>query len=157
MDFGKVDEVIDLDSIDFKLPKDPKVTAEVLKKGKGRTKFYVGCAKWGRKDWIGKLYPKGSKEKDFLGLYAKQFNSIEFNGFFYNLHPKETVQKWKAAVPEDFMFCPKFTQTITHLKRLKNTKNDVNAYLDVVSEFGKQLGPIFLCPTRRWRRSRWRP
>lgn len=146
MDFGKVDEVLDLDSIDFKLPKDPAGTTEVLKKGKGNTKFYVGCAKWGRKDWIGKLYPKGTKEKDFLAHYATQFNSIEFNGFFYSPHSKEVVQKWANDVPKDFLFCPKFTQTITHLKRLKNTKADVDAYLDIVSEFGKKLGPIFLMP-----------
>ena len=145
MDFGKVEDK-QLKDIDFTLPKDPKVTTEVLKKGKGKTKFYVGCAKWGRKDWVGKLYPKGTKEKDFLAHYGQQFNSIEFNGFFYNLHSVETVQKWKNAVPKDFMFCPKFTQSITHIKRLKNTRADVDKYLEVVSEFGKQLGPIFLLP-----------
>lgn len=145
MEFGKVSDN-ELSNIDFSLPPDPKVTTEVLKKGKGKTKFYTGCAKWGRKDWIGKLYPKGTKEKDFLHYYAQVFNSIEFNGFYYNLHPKTTVQKWKAAVPKDFIFCPKFTQTITHLKRLKGVKQEVDEYLDVISEFKDNLGPIFLMP-----------
>src|ERR1044072_6750264 len=99
MDFGKVEDV-DLNTLDLSLPKDPKGTTEVLKKGKGKTKFYVGCAKWGRKDWIGKLYPKGTKEKDFLACYGTQFNSIEFNGFFYNIHSREQVQKWKSMVPK---------------------------------------------------------
>ena len=75
MDFGKIEEK-DLKTIDFKLPPDPSENIEVFKKGKGKTKFYIGCAKWGRKDWIGKLYPKGTKEKDFLHYYATQFNSI---------------------------------------------------------------------------------
>src|SRR5688572_24389604 len=73
MEFGKVTEE-ELEQIDFTLPPDPSVNKEVLKKGKGKTKFYVGCAKWGRKDWIGKLYPVGTKEKDFLEYYAGIFN-----------------------------------------------------------------------------------
>lgn len=145
MEFGKVPDK-ELAQIDFTLPPDSKVTTEALQKGKGNTKFHIGCAKWGRKDWIGKLYPAGTKEKDFLHYYATVFNSIEFNGFYYNLHPKATVQKWVNAVPKDFLFCPKFTQTITHLKRLKGVKAEVDAYLDVISEFGKNLGPIFLMP-----------
>ena len=145
MDFGKIPEN-ELLQIDFTLPPDPPGNKEVLKQGKGKTKFYIGCAKWGRKDWIGKLYPKGTKEKDFLQYYAKQFNSIEFNGFFYNVHSREQVEKWVSAVPKGFLFCPKFTQSITHIRRLKNAKNEVDTFLDVAAAFGKHLGPIFLMP-----------
>ena len=145
MEFGKITDQ-ELAQTDFSLPPDPPVNAEVLKKGKGKTKFYIGCAKWGRKDWVGKFYPQGTKEKDFLHYYATQFNSIEFNGFFYNLQSRETVEKWVSAVPKDFLFCPKFTQTITHLKRLKNVQNEVSTFLNVMDAFGKHLGPIFLLP-----------
>ncbi len=136
----------ELNQIDFTLPPDPPENKEVLKKGKGKTKFFIGCAKWGRKDWIGKLYPKGAKEKDFLHYYAMQFNSIEFNGFFYNVHSREQVEKWVSAVPKNFLFCPKFTQSITHLRRLKNAQPEVDQFLDVISAFGNHLGPIFLMP-----------
>ncbi|MCD6011533.1 MAG: hypothetical protein K0Q79_1395 [Flavipsychrobacter sp.] len=145
MEFGKISEN-DLEKIDFKLPPDPPETTTVLKKGKGKTKFYIGCAKWGRKDWVGKLYPNGTKDKDFLQQYAKQFNSIEFNGFFYNVHSREQVEKWVKAVPRGFLFCPKFTQYITHIRRLQNTKAEVDEFLNIVSAFGKHLGPIFLMP-----------
>jgi uncharacterized protein YecE (DUF72 family) len=145
MDFGKLPES-ELLQVDFTLPPDTPQNAVVLKKGKGKTKFYIGCAKWGRKDWVGKLYPKGTKEKDFLHYYATQFNSIEFNGFFYSSHSREVVEKWVAAVPDGFKFCPKFTQSITHLRRLKNVKNDVDAFLNIVEAFGPHLGPLFLMP-----------
>ena len=59
MEFGKIPES-ELQQIDFTLPPEPPGNKEVLKHGKGKTKFYIGCAKWGRKDWIGKLYPKGT-------------------------------------------------------------------------------------------------
>ncbi len=145
MEFGKIPEN-ELLQIDFKLQPDAPETTAALKKGKGKTKFYIGCAKWGRKDWVGKLYPKGTKEKDFLQQYAKQFNSIEFNGFFYNIHSREQVEKWVKAVPRGFLFCPKFTQSITHIRRLQNAGPEVDEFLNVVSAFGKHLGPIFLMP-----------
>lgn len=145
MDFGKIQDT-DLQTADFSLPPDPRVTAEVLSHGNGNTQFFIGCAKWGRKDWIGKLYPPGSKEKDFLKLYGHIFNAIEFNGFFYSQHSKEQVRKWRDMVPENFLFCPKFTQFITHIKRLRDVQAEVDKYLEVVLEFGDKLGPIFLLP-----------
>lgn len=145
MEFGKVTDD-ELKHIDFKLPPDPAVTKEVLAKGKGNTRFYIGCAKWGRKDWVGKLYPKGTKEKDFLEYYARLFNCIEFNATFYKSPSPDQVLKWKTKVPKDFIFCPKFPQTVTHLKRLKNTDVEVGAFLEAIHEFKKNLGPIFLMP-----------
>ncbi len=145
MEFGKISEQ-ELEVIDFTLPPDPPQNKKVLKTGKGKTRFYIGCAKWGRKDWIGSLYPKGTNEKDFLKYYATQFNSIEFNGFYYNIHSRQQVEKWVGAVPEGFLFCPKFTQSITHIHRLKNVSNEVDEFLDVISAFGNHLGPVFLMP-----------
>lgn len=145
MEFGQIEES-ELLHTDFTLRHDSTVNTAVLANGKGNTKFYIGCAKWGRKDWIGKLYPKATKEKDFLAYYAKQFNCIEFNGFYYNLHSRGQVQKWAATVPDDFLFCPKFTEYITHIRRLKDVQREISEYYDVVTAFGKHLGPIFLMP-----------
>lgn len=147
MEFGKVTEE-ELKDIDFSLPKDPPETTEILQasKGKHKTKFYIGCAKWGRKDWIGKFYPEKTKEKDFLSYYAKLFDSIEFNAAAYKVPTKEQVQKWKSCVGKDFIFCPKFTQFITHIKRLKGVTNEVSQFLAAMSDFGENLGPFFLMP-----------
>ncbi|GAA4469706.1 hypothetical protein GCM10023093_29620 [Nemorincola caseinilytica] len=145
MEFGKI-PVQELEATDLHLRPEPASNASILHKGKGHTKFYIGCAKWGRKDWIGKLYPPGTKEKDFLRYYARQFNSIEFNGFYYKLYPPEQVLKWVEQVPKDFLFCPKFTESITHRQRLKGTEQEVTAFLEAITAFGHHLGPIFLMP-----------
>lgn len=145
MEFGKVSDQ-ELEQIDFSLPEDPAITTEVLKTGKGNTKFHIGCAKWGRKDWVGKLYPPKTKEKDFLEHYARTFNCIEFNAVFYRMPFPTDVWKWKSKVPKNFLFCPKFTNTITHMKRLKNTDFEVGKYLEAITEFKENLGPIFLMP-----------
>jgi len=150
MEFGKVDPAL-LDTIDFSLPPDPPETLAILGKRKATTatRFYIGCAKWGRKDWIGRLYPPGTKEKDFLHYYSTVFNAIEFNGTFYGANA-EQIRKWKEQTTRDFLFCPKFTRTITHLKRLNNTEKEVDEFLEAISEFGKKLGPVFLMPHPRF-------
>ena len=64
MKFGQAP---DIDKIDYAFPDDPPITEKVLgalKPIKKGPVIYTGCAKWGRKDWIGKLYPPGTKEKD---------------------------------------------------------------------------------------------
>ena len=147
MDFGRL-ETSQLDSINFKLPADAKRTTRILSKSKKPKNpvVYVGCAKWGRKDWIGKIYPKGTKDKDFLEQYAKQFNCIELNAIYYKLPSHEQIHDWKNKVGKDFLFCPKFTEAITHRRRLKNAKQETDLFLDAVNEFGKNLGPLFLMP-----------
>lgn len=145
MEFGKVSDE-ELKQLDFTLPKDPEETTEVLKTGKGNTKFHIGCAKWGRKDWVGKLYPPKTKEKDFLEHYSRIFNCIEFNAVYYRMPFPTDIMKWKSKVPDNFLFCPKFTNTITHLKRLRNVDFETNKFLEAITEFKENLGPIFLMP-----------
>ena len=83
MDFGRVSEN-ELKNIDFSLPPEPSMNQLVLKSKKAKEpEVYIGCAKWGRKEWIGKLYPKGTKDANFLDEYVKHYNSIELNATHY--------------------------------------------------------------------------
>lgn len=149
MEFGRVAEET-INTIDFTLPPDGEQTRLTLEKLKpiAHPQFYVGCAKWGRKEWKDLIYPKKTKEADFLGEYVKHFNSIELNAIFYSLPKEEQILKWKEQVEAntdaDFMFCPKFSRTITHLKRLKDTDYLTDEYIKAISAFGKYLGPCFL-------------
>ena len=57
MEFGRVPES-ELNTISFTLPADPVFNQQVLKgKQQKQPKLYLGCAKWGRTEWIGKIYP----------------------------------------------------------------------------------------------------
>ncbi len=145
MDFGKAEEA-EIDKINFTLPPDTEETRLILAGGKSGNKpeIRVGCAKWGRKDWIGKIYPKGTKETDFLSLYAEHFNCIELNATFYKLPSVRQVEAWKAKVGPQFKFCPKFNDKITHKKRLKDTELYTRIFLDGIAAFKENLGPAFL-------------
>ncbi|TKC63519.1 DUF72 domain-containing protein [Pedobacter hiemivivus] len=149
MDFGKVG-ANELRAVDFTLPEDGKQTAITLagaKPVKDPT-FYIGCAKWGRKEWLNMIYPPKTKEADFLDEYVKHFNSIELNAVFYSIPNAELIRKWRAKAEENasngFLFCPKFSRTISHIKRLKDAEVPTDLYLSSIHEFGQFLGPCFL-------------
>ena len=147
MDFGKVTQQ-ELEHIDFTLPPDTPQTQAVLSASAhtDSTRFYVGCAKWGRPDWVGKIYPPKTKPADFLRVYASRFNAIELNAVYYQLPTAEGMRRWKEMTPEGFLFCPKFSDVITHRKRLRDIDAELDHYLSAMMELGSRLGPFFLMP-----------
>ena len=145
MDFGRV-EYSRLSEINFKLPKEPYTNSTVLKGRRSQNpKFYVGLAKWGRKEWIGKLYPKGTKESAFQSEYQKHFNSIEFNASHYKLPSEQDIERWlEKATSSDIIFSPKVYQGISHYGSFNDKQFLTDVFLKSMSRFGKHLGPIFL-------------
>ncbi len=145
MDFGKVE---DLSKVDFTLPDDHPDTDKLLKtlkKSKNKTqKVFVGCAKWGIKEWVGKLYPPKTKEKDFRKNYMPQFNCIELNTTHYRIYNESTIKEWKSGAENDFKFCPKFYQVISHMKRLKDCENITKDFYNSINNFEENLGICFL-------------
>ncbi|RFZ81081.1 DUF72 domain-containing protein [Mucilaginibacter terrenus] len=147
MEFGRVTDD-ELKLVDFTLLPDPQFTTDTLQQAGTVEPLQVraGCAKWGRKEWVGKIYPPKTKDANFLDEYVKHFNCIELNATFYNVYPAETITKWKqkADTNPDFRFCPKFSQSISHIRRLKNAEEITTAYYEGIMAFGDKLGPLFL-------------
>jgi uncharacterized protein YecE (DUF72 family) len=54
------------------------------------------------------------------------------------------VKGWKDKVGNGFRFCPKFTDQISHFKRLKDAEEVTSRFLEGVAALGETLGPIFL-------------
>lgn len=158
MEFGRVPEN-ELNSVDFSLPAEPAGNAAILKAGKKaklKPQVYFGCAKWGRKEWVGKIYPKGTKDAQFLDHYVNHYNSIELNATHYKINTAAEIKKWAdKAEGHHFKFCPKVPQLISHYSQFKNTDQLTTSFLEGVLAFGEHLGPIFLqvsdkyAPTRR--------
>lgn len=145
MEFGRVPES-ELNSIDFRLPEEPVFNRQVLcGKRVANPKVYLGCAKWGRTEWVGKIYPLKTKEKDFLDHYVKHYNSIELNATHYKVYGAAGIAKWAArAGDKDFMFCPKMYQGVTHRGSLLNKEFITSEFLRGIVAFGRHLGPVFV-------------
>jgi uncharacterized protein YecE (DUF72 family) len=145
MEFGRAPES-ELNTIDFTLPSEPAFNKKVLKgKPAKHPKVYLGCAKWGRTEWVGKIYPLKTKEKDFLDHYVQHYNSIELNATHYKVYGAIGVKKWAdKAGSKDFKFCPKMYQGVTHRGSLKGKDFITTEFLRGVVAFEKHLGPIFI-------------
>jgi len=109
----------------------------------GSMTFFIGCAIWGYKDWVGELFPPGSRASEFLWLYSRRFPTVEGNTTFYSIPGTEMVQRWATETPEDFQFCLKLPKTVTHEGLLVPQIERAIAFLHQMQPLGSRLGPLF--------------
>lgn len=145
MEFGRVPET-ELNTINFSLAPEPAFNQQILSGKKTKQpKVYIGCAKWGRTEWVGKIYPPKTKEKDFLQHYVQHYNCIELNATHYKIYGPKGIAQWaEKAEGRDFLFCPKMYNGVTHFGGLNNKKFILDEYLRGIMAFEKHLGPIFI-------------
>lgn len=143
MDFGKL---LHVDSVDFQLQADPPGNAELLHSfpKSSNPVLYIGPTGYNMKPWVGKWYPPGAQEKHFLRHYAAQFNTIEFNTTHYRMPDPSIVRRWSAEVPDDFRFCPKLPQSISHARDLGLSGPEPLLYCEAIANFGPLLGCSFM-------------
>jgi len=106
--------------------------------------FFLGCAVWAYKGWVGDFYPANSRQADFLRLYSQRLTTVEVNATFYAVPNKETVRRWAAQTPLEFAFCPKLPRDLTHKGILQPSIPGALQFVELMQEFGDRLGPIFV-------------
>jgi uncharacterized protein YecE (DUF72 family) len=146
MEFGRVPEE-ELDGIDFNLPEEPAWNKDILNGQKRKdAEVYIGCAKWGREEWVGKIYPPKTKERDFLQHYVQHYNCIELNTTHYKIYGETAIGRWADKTKgKDFLFCPKMYNGITHYGSLLKGKNFLsNEFFRGIRAFKEHLGPVFV-------------
>ena len=95
---------------------------------------------------IGKIYfiLKDLKTTDWLAFYAQTFNITELNTSFYHLPKPETTKGWAKKVPAGFMFCPKMSRYLTHMKKLNDPEESFEQFFDVFTPLKRKLGPVLI-------------
>lgn len=106
--------------------------------------FYLGCAIWSYKEWVGNFYPPKSQPRDFLKLYSQRFTTVEGNTTFYAIPSAETIAKWVEQTSPGFKFCPKLHRQITHQGLLTPRITEAIAFLNRMSGLGDCLGTTFI-------------
>jgi len=138
MEFGKVAQ---LDNILWNLPPKPNIGAV---KNSKPIYFHIGTTGWAEKDWVGSIYPKGTKPADYLSHYSKFFDSIELNTTHYQIPDPLKIERWYDKSAPDFKFCPKLTRAISHHKGLGSGTENVLLFCQSISGLKEKLGPCFL-------------
>jgi uncharacterized protein YecE (DUF72 family) len=105
--------------------------------------FFLGCAVWSFKGWIGEFFPSGSRASDFLRLYGQRLTAVEGNTTFYAAPDKKTVARWVEETPPGFQFCPKLPRDLTHQPSLQPSIAGALRFLELMQGLSDRLGPIF--------------
>ena len=142
MKFGHLEK---LDNIDFSLP---AISNNFEHKNNSAFKdvnFFIGAPVWGDRNYLGTLFPKETKQKNYLFQYAKQFNSIEVNATRFGTPKRAVLDNWINAVNENFKFSLKVPQIITHRKDINDIKSrhQLNEFIVAVDHLGNNSGMSF--------------
>src|SRR5687768_8695063 len=104
-------------------------------------KIHIGTSGWSYKHWKEDFYPKGLKQTDWLSFYARSFSITEINTSFYRLPAAETVINWTKKVPKKFLFCPKMSRYLTHMKKLHDPEEPLERFFEIFQPMKKTNGP----------------
>lgn len=106
--------------------------------------FYIGCPIWSWKGWVGNFYPEGTKPSEFLHEYTRRLTTVEGNTTFYAVPAQKTLEGWVEEMPPTFRFCPKVPKAISHEGKLMDNIERAREFIDIMSQLGTRLGPMFL-------------
>ena len=105
----------------------------------------IGCSGWNYADWKGRFYPeKGCPASRWLEYYARHFDTVEVNSTFYRLASRDAVARWLEQTPDGFVFAPKISRYITHIKRLIDLDSAVARFYERIEPLveSPKLGPV---------------
>jgi len=105
----------------------------------------IGCSGWNYADWKGRFYPeKGCPASRWLEYYARHFDTVEVNSTFYRLASRDAVARWLEQTPDGFVFAPKISRYITHIKRLADLDSAVRRFYERIEPLveSPKLGPV---------------
>jgi len=109
---------------------------------KAKCDIRIGTSGWYYDHWKKRFYPPGLPKSKWFEHYAKTFNTVEINNTFYRLPKPQSFAKWYDQTPKNFVFVVKANRYITHIKRLKNTYNEVGRFYDAAGQLAHKLGVV---------------
>jgi uncharacterized protein YecE (DUF72 family) len=104
----------------------------------------LGTQGWNYDAWVGPFYPSGTRAADFLGTYARAFDTVEVDSTFYAVPAERVVLGWAARVPAHFRFALKLPNAITHERRLREAGDVLDLFVARARLLGARLGPVLV-------------
>jgi uncharacterized protein YecE (DUF72 family) len=102
----------------------------------------IGCSGFLYDHWRKNFYPEDLPKNYWLDFYSKHFSTVELNVTFYKLPDRETFSKWYSSTPDDFIFSLKGSRFVTHVKKLKDCEEPVEAFFSRATLLKEKLGVI---------------
>lgn len=103
----------------------------------------TGTAGWVFEPWRGTFYPTGLVQKKELGYASRKLGAIEINATFRGTQKPASFARWAEETPAGFRFSVKGPQLVTHIRRLRNCRQELaNFFASGPLALGDRLGPF---------------
>ena len=107
-------------------------------------KVRIGTCAWSFDEWSGVFYPEDWPSNRWLEIYARYLSTVEIDSTFYSA-PSETVaQRWMEMTPAHFRFTCKLPREITHLRRLRDCRSELLAFLRALEPLAPKLRVVLI-------------
>jgi uncharacterized protein YecE (DUF72 family) len=96
-------------------------------------------------DWVGPLYPPGTRPNRMLAYYSQHFPLVELNYTFYRVPTASQLARLARQTPEGFQFVVKLHRSLSH----DEDSHDLAAFREAVAELhraGRLLGLLCQLP-----------
>ncbi len=108
-----------------------------------KTKVFIGTSGYNYKHWGGGVfYPENLPSTQWLNHYTAHFKTVELNVTFYRLPGRKTFAGWHRQTPAGFSFAIKGNRFITHLKKLKDSKDSLRIFFRNASALKEKLSVV---------------
>ncbi len=104
--------------------------------------YCIGTSGWHYEHWRGRFYPSDLPRSQWLEFYARYFSTVELNNSFYRLPSENAFTSWFKSTPPHFTFAVKVSRFITHIKRLTDTGEAANRFINSARILSTKLGPL---------------
>jgi uncharacterized protein YecE (DUF72 family) len=105
-------------------------------------KIHAGTSGFAYKEWKGSFYPEKIPPKEMLRHYSGRLDTVEINNTFYRMPRASMLTGWAEQVPPEFVFALKAPQVITHIKQLRNVREETEYLFGTLPVLGMKLGPV---------------
>lgn len=113
-------------------------------------RIHIGTSGWSYDHWREVFYPRGLAANQRLEYYRQFFRAVEINSSFYRLPTPTALEAWYGSVPAGFTFAVKASRYITHMKKLRDSRQAVKEFMSRVEVLRDKLGPILFQLPPHW-------
>lgn len=111
---------------------------------------FVGTSGRSYNHWRGLFHPAILPQREWFAHYATYFPSVEIKYTFYRLPAAKTFVRWREQSPPRFVYALKAPRGITHLRKLRDSAESVDRFLERARLLKDKLGPILYQLLPNW-------
>jgi uncharacterized protein YecE (DUF72 family) len=107
-------------------------------------KILIGTCGYHYTEWIGPVYPPGTKKDHFLPLYSEIFPTLELDYTYYQMPTASQLEGMLEKAGPELIFSVKAHETLTHRVKPESWEEEAKTYLRAIEPILKagRLGAV---------------